>query len=154
MVTSGHGFDGGPGRDFADFLRRELHAAADQVQPGADGLERIRDKIRSRPASASRPTGALGVWLAISGFLAGLGRRLASVLGVDHPSGKHGGTAGEGDARREPKWPTDWREAMLRPAFAVGLAVFAVGVVLAVFLFNRPATAEIYTLSLHAALPP
>ena len=74
MVTSGHGFDGGPGRDFADFLRRELHAAADQVEPGTDGLERIRDKIRSRPAPASRPRGALGVWLAISGFLAGLGR--------------------------------------------------------------------------------
>ena len=98
MVTSGHGFDGGPGRDFADFLRRELHAAADQVEPGADGLERIRDKIRSRPAPASRPRGALGVWLAISGFLAGLGRRLASVRG-DYPFGKHGGTAGEGGAR-------------------------------------------------------
>src|SRR6516225_11294430 len=120
MVTSGHGFDGGPGKDFADFLRRELHAAADQVEPGADGLERIRDKIRSRPAHASRPKGALGVWLAISGFLS---RRLASVRGW---------AAGRGDERRAPRRPRDWREAMLRPAFAVGAAVFAVGVVLSV----------------------
>ena len=57
MVRSGRGFDGGQGPDFAEFLRRELHAAADQVEPGADGLERIRDKIRSRPAHASRPKG-------------------------------------------------------------------------------------------------
>ena len=79
MVRSGRGFDGERGQDFAEFLRRELHAAADQVEPGADGLERIRDKIRSRPARASRPRGARGVWLAISGFLAGLGRRVTSV---------------------------------------------------------------------------
>ena len=143
MVTSGHGFDGGPGHDFADFLRRELHAAADQVEPGADGLERIRDKIRSRPAHASRPKGARGVWLAIAGFLAGLGRRLAWVRGGDHPDSKRDGAAGGGDARRAPKRPTDWREAMLRPAFAVGAAVFAVGVVLAVIPPARQAMVQV-----------
>jgi hypothetical protein len=114
MVRSGRGFDGGQGHDFGEFLRRELHAAADQVEPGADGLERIRDKIRSRPARAK---GARGVWLAISGFAAGLVERL-------------------GHARRAPqpaeRRPRDWREAMLRPAFAVGAAVFAIGVVLSV----------------------
>ena len=66
MVRSGRGFDGGQGKDFADFLRRELHAAADQVEPGSDGLERIRDKIRSRPAHASQPKWILGVWLPVS----------------------------------------------------------------------------------------
>jgi hypothetical protein len=44
MVRSGGGFDGGQGPDFADFLRRELHAAADQVEPASDGLERIRGR--------------------------------------------------------------------------------------------------------------
>jgi len=31
--------------NFADFVRRALHAAADQVEPQADGLEPIRAKI-------------------------------------------------------------------------------------------------------------
>ena len=80
MVRSGGGFDGGQGHDFAEFLRRELHAAADQVEPGADGLERIRDKIRSRPAHARQPKGMLGVWLAFSGAVMGLVRRLADLV--------------------------------------------------------------------------
>jgi hypothetical protein len=33
------------GRDFAEFVRRALHAAADQVEPGADGLIPIRARI-------------------------------------------------------------------------------------------------------------
>ena len=78
MVRSGRGFDGGQGPDFTEFLRRELHAAADQVEPGADGLERIRDKIRSRPAHASRPKGVLGVWAAFSGLVTALVHRLGS----------------------------------------------------------------------------
>jgi hypothetical protein len=123
MVRSGRGFDGGQGDDFADFLRRELHAAADQVEPGADGLERIRDKIRSRPAHA-RPRGALGAWLAIWRFLAGLARRLVP--------GHTGRPASQRSApQRQASRPRrDWREAMLRPAFALGAAVFAIGVVL------------------------
>ena len=119
MVRSGRGFDGGQGQDFADFLRRELHAAADQVEPGSDGLERIRDKIRSRPAHASQPNWILGVWLGVSGVAARLIRR----LGFRVPQR-------QAPQRREPRRPRDWREAMLRPAFAVGAAVFAVGVVL------------------------
>ena len=79
MVRSGGGFDGGQGHDFAEFLRRELHAAADQVEPGADGLERIRDKIRSRPAHARQPRGMLGVWLACWGAVMGLVHRLGSL---------------------------------------------------------------------------
>jgi hypothetical protein len=33
------------GRDFAEFVRRALHAAADQVEPDADGLVPIRTRI-------------------------------------------------------------------------------------------------------------
>ena len=124
MVRLGRGFDGGQGQDFADFLRRELHAAADQVEPGSDGLERIRDKIRSRPAHASQPNWILGVWLGVSGVAARLIRRLGFRV-------RRGGPR-PGPQRREPRRPRDWREAMLRPAFAVGAAVFAVGVVLSV----------------------
>lgn len=48
MTTgSGRGPDSIPphGREFADYVRRALHAAADQVEPQADGLEPIRAKI-------------------------------------------------------------------------------------------------------------
>ncbi len=37
-----------PGNEFAEFVRRALHAAADQVEPrldGLDGLEPIRARI-------------------------------------------------------------------------------------------------------------
>ena len=45
MTRPGH--DGMPpqGPDFAEFLRRELHAAADQVEPQPDGLAPIRARI-------------------------------------------------------------------------------------------------------------
>src|ERR1700732_2849542 len=102
MVRSVRGFDGGQGPDFADFLRRELHAAADQVEPGADGLERIRDKIRSRPAHASPPKGLLGSWIAAWAALARL------IRGLGRPARRNGAQ------RPEPRRPRDWREAMLR----------------------------------------
>ena len=38
---------------FADFLRRTLHAAADQVEPQADGLTPIRARIRARTRSTA-----------------------------------------------------------------------------------------------------
>ncbi|HYB18795.1 MAG TPA: hypothetical protein VEF71_25470, partial [Streptosporangiaceae bacterium] len=60
MVRSGHGSDGAQGHEFAEFVRRSLHAAADQLEPSPDGLQRIRDKIRSRPAHAT----ARRFWLA------------------------------------------------------------------------------------------
>ena len=34
-----------PGSEFAEFVRRALHAAADQVEPRGDGLEPIRARI-------------------------------------------------------------------------------------------------------------
>ena len=36
--------------EFAEFLRRELHTAADQLEPRPDGLERIRARISAGPA--------------------------------------------------------------------------------------------------------
>jgi hypothetical protein len=46
-ARAGHGSDGGPAQwyHFIDFVRRALHAAADQVEPQADGLEPIRARI-------------------------------------------------------------------------------------------------------------
>ena len=48
MTRPGH--DGIPpqGREFAEFLRRELHAAADQIEPCTDGLIPIRARILAR----------------------------------------------------------------------------------------------------------
>jgi len=62
---TGHGPDGTPpqGHDFADLVRQALHAAANQVKPRADGLDRIRARIRSGPAYAGgRPPGAAVRW--------------------------------------------------------------------------------------------
>jgi hypothetical protein len=36
------------GRDFGDFVRLALHAAADQVEPCTDGLVSIRARILAR----------------------------------------------------------------------------------------------------------
>ena len=36
------------GRDFAEFLRHALHAAADQIEPRPDGLAPIRARILVR----------------------------------------------------------------------------------------------------------
>jgi len=137
MVRFGRGSDGGQGQDFADFLRRELHAAADQVEPGSDGLERIRDKIRSRPAHASQPNWILGVWLGLSGAAARLIRRLGFRVPQRQVPQR------QVPQRREPRRPRDWREAMLRPAFAVGAAVFAVGVILSVVPAARQGVVQV-----------
>ncbi len=65
MTRPGHGPEGAQGTNFTEFVRHALHAAADQLEPGADGLERIREKIRSRPAYAtatqSRKAAILGI---------------------------------------------------------------------------------------------
>ncbi len=47
MPGTGAGPGGGParGRDFTEFLRGALQNAADQVEPGADGLTPIRARI-------------------------------------------------------------------------------------------------------------
>lgn len=36
-------------RDYDDILRRALHAAAESVEPSADGLERIRERLGHPP---------------------------------------------------------------------------------------------------------
>ena len=51
MTRTGRGPEGTPAQwyHFAEFVRRALHAAADPVEPQADGLEPIRARI---PASS------------------------------------------------------------------------------------------------------
>jgi uncharacterized delta-60 repeat protein len=137
MMGSGHGPDEGQGREFTEFVRHALHAAADQVEPSPDGLQAIRDKIRSRPAHAraGRFRLTLGLAAAVS-VLADMILRWNAALARGWYVLRHGHTApGAHRAKpaspRQAQRPRDWREAMLRPAFAVGFAVFAVGVVLA-----------------------
>src|SRR5205814_1556958 len=114
MTRPGH--DGMPpqGPDFAEFLRRELHTAADQLEPRPDGLERIRARVRSGPAYASKHSAAHG------GFLADRVRRWNASRG--------GQETGDGHPRQQ----RDWRYGLLRPALAAACAVFAIGVALAV----------------------
>jgi len=114
MTRPGH--DGMPpqGPEFGEFLRRELHAAADQFEPRSDGLERIRARVGSGPAYASKHFAAHG------GFLADLVRRLNGARG--------GQEAGSGHQRQQ----RDWRYGLLRPALAAACVVFAIGVALAV----------------------
>ena len=132
-MTSGH--DGTPpqGKDFGDFLRRSLHAAADHIEPSVEGLERIRARVRSGPAHASRATSGS----ASSGFLADAVRRWNALRGG------HGSTPGH-RARRA----RDWREALIRPAIALACAVFAAGAVLA----SVPQMRQALTSSVSAAL--
>jgi hypothetical protein len=56
MTRTGPGPEGipAPWHHFAEFVRRALHAAADQVEPQADGLEPIRAQI---PAGSGRSAG-------------------------------------------------------------------------------------------------
>ena len=102
------------GPEFAEFLRRELHTAADQLEPRPDGLERIRARISAGPAHASKHSAASG------GFLADMVRRWNAA---------RGGQDGEGAGERQPR---DWRYGLLRPALAAACVVFAIGVALAV----------------------
>jgi hypothetical protein len=56
MARTGYGPEGTPAwwQDFAAFVRRALHAAADQVEPKADGLESIRARIPAGSAQGDR----------------------------------------------------------------------------------------------------
>jgi len=51
MTRTGHGPESTPAQwyHFAEFVRRALHAAADQVEPQADGLGPIRARIPADP---------------------------------------------------------------------------------------------------------
>ena len=126
MTRPGH--DGMPpqGPEFAEFLRRELHAAADQLEPRPDGLERIRAQVRTSPAYASKHSAVHG------GFLANVVRRWNAARGGQ----EHGGQEpGGGDEQRQHR---DWRYGLLRPALAAACAVFAIGVALAFPRCARP----------------
>jgi hypothetical protein len=46
MADTGHGGSPAQWQAFADFVRRALQAAADQVEPRADGLKPIRARTR------------------------------------------------------------------------------------------------------------
>ena len=128
MSRPGHGPQGQG--DFADFVRHALHAAADQVEPRGDGLERIREKIRSRPAQASQPRMA-AIRLAMAGFFAQLGGYWRQAGARRPAASARPGSARPGSARHAPRRPRNWSEVMLRPALAIGVTVFALGVVLA-----------------------
>lgn len=52
---------GPPQRDFDAALRDALRLAAESVEPGADGLDRIRSKIVARPARRGVPWRSVGV---------------------------------------------------------------------------------------------
>jgi len=115
MTRPGH--DGIPpqGPEFAEYLRRALHAAADQVDPRPDGLERIRARVQAGPAHASKHAKAA----ASGGFLADLVRRWNAVRGGTDEPGHDGPQSSK------------WKYGLLRPAMAVACAVFAIGIVLA-----------------------
>jgi hypothetical protein len=55
VLDNTHAHDGisPQGPEFAEFMRRELHAAADQLEPLPGGAERIRARIRARASSGS-----------------------------------------------------------------------------------------------------
>jgi hypothetical protein len=42
------------GHGFAEYLRRTLHAVADQIEPQADGLAPIRARIPAGPGTGER----------------------------------------------------------------------------------------------------
>jgi len=62
-----------PDEQYADALRRALSAEADAVDPRADGLMRIRDRIDARSTTMSwlRPVTAVAAVLVIAGGVAG-----------------------------------------------------------------------------------
>ena len=138
-------------------MRRSLHAAADQVEPNADGLDRIREKIRSGPVYTSAADPEPGATRARwgSGVLADLVRRLSGARGEHSAPRGHGAPlrrgrtpgrgAAPGHARPAQRWPANWREVMLRPALAIGVAVFAVAVVLAAVPPLRQAFVQVST---------
>jgi hypothetical protein len=112
--------NGAVNRDYDDILRRALHAAAESVEPSADGLERIRERLGYPPllsfssiagwysVAAVRFTGwavpALGTACEIFWALIDRFRPL------DSPPGGH--------AKPGLRW--------LRPLTATGLAIFVV----------------------------
>ena len=116
MARSGRDGTPPPGHDFGDFLRQALHAAADQVEPRPDGLERIRERVGSGPVVRQQAFRA-AAGAALGGFLAHLIRRWNPRRGGPsaHGSSAHG-------RRPHPQHQSrDWRDGLLRSALAGGL---------------------------------
>ena len=98
--------------DYEEALRRALHAAADSIEPSADGLERIRERL-NRPMlsfeSASAWYAGLRRWLepvaAAFGAVAGLFRPAAARPG--HAA--RPGTAGSARSRPSVLPSSSWR---------------------------------------------
>src|ERR1700733_12420204 len=100
--------------DYEEALRRALHAAADSIEPSADGLERIRERL-NRPMlsleSASAWSASTAAWLRrwMEPVMAAFG----AVIDRFRPA-----TAAPGHARPRYGW--------LRPAAGMSIAVFVV----------------------------
>jgi hypothetical protein len=141
-------------RDYEDALRRALAAAAESIEPGGDGLQRIRHRLNSRRSSGSVFSG-FAEWLDLHGTrllvrldpliegtrgalrrtgpLPGLVLALASFLaGLFTPRGRPrpGGHRGH-RGQASPPGRLGPAGAWLKPVFAVSLAVaiVVVGVV-------------------------
>ena len=69
-----------PGEDFDQFLHHALHAAADQLEPHPDGLDRIRARVRPAAAHASTVS-------AVNTKISGSTRTVIVIAGPFQPSG-------------------------------------------------------------------
>jgi hypothetical protein len=106
-------------RDYDEILRRALHAAADSVEPSADGLERIRARLRPQPllsvASAiawySEAATRITAWVAP--VLRSILDAFWSVIDRFRPAERAPGEEGP-------------RFGWLRPMAAMGTAIFVV----------------------------
>jgi hypothetical protein len=106
-------------RDYDDMLRRALHAAADSVEPSADGLERIRARLKPQPllsfASAvawySEAAARITAWVAP--VLRSVLDAFWSVMDRFRPAERAPGEDGP-------------RFGWLRPMAAMGTAIFVV----------------------------
>ncbi|HEY1619219.1 MAG TPA: hypothetical protein VGG25_16475 [Streptosporangiaceae bacterium] len=106
-----------PDYDYGDVLRRALHAAAESVDPSAEGLERIRERIA--PPSLLSFALVAGWYADLSGramaWARPVGESLVDLFWVTVDRFR---PAGPGQARSRYAW--------LRPAAAMGTAIFVV----------------------------
>jgi len=106
-------------RDYDEVLRRALRAAADSVEPSADGLERIRARLSGRPlmsfasASAWCSDAALRFATWAAPFIDSALNAFWSVIDRFKPGGVFSGRTGR-------------RLGWLRPFAAMGTAIFVV----------------------------
>jgi hypothetical protein len=98
-------------RDYDDVLRRALSAAAESVEPAADGLERIRGRVSGRHVSPFMLLSEL-----VEYWFRQLPQWLESGAGGARSALRRLGARTGPAARRSQPAPTGWR-ARLRPAF-------------------------------------